>query len=65
MLAEKAQAFCFLNTINIHLSSWKPKQNALLSSVEHRRQSLANYEEDSLDGDSFVSQSRFDAYAQQ
>ena len=25
--------------------------------------SLANYEEDSLDGDSFVSQSRFDAYA--
>ena len=24
---------------------------------------LANYEEDSLDGDSFVSQSRFDAYA--
>ena len=25
--------------------------------------SLANYEEDSLDGDSFVSQSKFDAYA--
>ena len=25
--------------------------------------SLANYEEDSLDGDSFVSQSRSDAYA--
>ena len=25
---------------------------------------LANYEEDSLDGDSFVSQSRFDAYAE-
>ena len=24
---------------------------------------LANYEDDSLDGDSFVSQSRFDAYA--
>ena len=26
---------------------------------------LANYEEDSLDGDSFVSQSRFEAYAMQ
>ena len=27
------------------------------------RTSLAKYEEDSLDGDSFVSQSRFDVYA--